>query len=319
MNCDIIQDLLPLYQDDVCSPTTKAAVEEHLNECADCRKLLTEMSGAGPEEELLAERQQVLQKQSGYFKRKGITAGMILAGILMIPVLVCLIVNIATGSGLGWFFIVLASLMVVASVSLVPVLAPEHKRLWTLGAFTACTLLLLLIICLYTGGNWFFVPASAFLFGMALIFLPFVVRNKDVSAFLGRFRVIAVAGADILLFILMMLCIGAGRGSGFFRTAGGICLPVLLTVILMTWLLGYVSKNAMTRRGFVLMLAGALYCFTLSFIQMFYGNGFVLPGFTPFRWDMVTTGDNLRWLALAAGLIAGTLMVIRGKMKEKRN
>ena len=37
LSCEIIQDLLPLYADDVCSPGSRAAVEEHLKTCPDCR------------------------------------------------------------------------------------------------------------------------------------------------------------------------------------------------------------------------------------------------------------------------------------------
>jgi len=43
MNCDIIQDLLPLYCDGVCSDETARAVEEHLAACPACRALLDEM------------------------------------------------------------------------------------------------------------------------------------------------------------------------------------------------------------------------------------------------------------------------------------
>lgn len=35
--CYLINDLLPLYHDDVCSEETKRAVAEHLEECAECR------------------------------------------------------------------------------------------------------------------------------------------------------------------------------------------------------------------------------------------------------------------------------------------
>ena len=34
--CDMIQDLLPLYHDGVCSQVSKTIVEEHLKECPDC-------------------------------------------------------------------------------------------------------------------------------------------------------------------------------------------------------------------------------------------------------------------------------------------
>lgn len=37
LSCEIIRDLLPLYEDGICSKESKAVVEEHLKECASCR------------------------------------------------------------------------------------------------------------------------------------------------------------------------------------------------------------------------------------------------------------------------------------------
>ena len=38
-NCNIIKDLLPLYCDGVCSDASKAAVEEHIEECGGCNEV----------------------------------------------------------------------------------------------------------------------------------------------------------------------------------------------------------------------------------------------------------------------------------------
>lgn len=43
LDCEIIKDLLPLYADNVCSGKSKAAVEEHLKECAACGEELKAM------------------------------------------------------------------------------------------------------------------------------------------------------------------------------------------------------------------------------------------------------------------------------------
>ena len=40
-SCKIIEDLLPLYADEVCSEESRALVEEHLEECPACREKLT--------------------------------------------------------------------------------------------------------------------------------------------------------------------------------------------------------------------------------------------------------------------------------------
>ena len=42
--CEIIKDLLPLYYDGVCSAESRVLVEEHINECSSCEKLLSIIS-----------------------------------------------------------------------------------------------------------------------------------------------------------------------------------------------------------------------------------------------------------------------------------
>lgn len=38
--CEMVQDILPLYHDDVCSEVSKTLVGEHLKECEDCARVL---------------------------------------------------------------------------------------------------------------------------------------------------------------------------------------------------------------------------------------------------------------------------------------
>ena len=40
INCDIIQDLIPSYADEVCSCATKECVQEHIEECNQCKRQL---------------------------------------------------------------------------------------------------------------------------------------------------------------------------------------------------------------------------------------------------------------------------------------
>lgn len=43
INCNVIQDILPLYLDEVACDDTRRLVEEHLQECEDCRRLYREL------------------------------------------------------------------------------------------------------------------------------------------------------------------------------------------------------------------------------------------------------------------------------------
>ena len=45
-SCSIVDDLLPLYLEDICSDDSKAALEEHLQECSTCREKLARMKNS---------------------------------------------------------------------------------------------------------------------------------------------------------------------------------------------------------------------------------------------------------------------------------
>ena len=44
ITCSVIKDLLPLYADGVVSEDTRRIVAEHLENCADCRKIYESMT-----------------------------------------------------------------------------------------------------------------------------------------------------------------------------------------------------------------------------------------------------------------------------------
>lgn len=87
MNCEIVQDLLVLYDENMCSPASREAVERHLAECPDCRKLrnLTEAVTIPevPAESSPEDRAAV--KTIRRMRRKWLTS--LIAVLLLIPLL----------------------------------------------------------------------------------------------------------------------------------------------------------------------------------------------------------------------------------------
>ncbi len=60
--CNMVQDLLPSYIDDICSEETTKQVEEHLGKCQNCEKKYREMKGELPEK-LMQEPEEVLSEE----------------------------------------------------------------------------------------------------------------------------------------------------------------------------------------------------------------------------------------------------------------
>jgi len=222
--CDVIRDLLPLYADDACSQESRNLVENHLAECPDCAGMLKRLRNEEIENDLQEEKMNVIEYGARSFKKRSATVGSTVSGIFMIPILVCLIINITMGSAMGWFFIVLSSLAVAASLILVPILMPRDKCFWTFCAFTVSLMILLGVTCLVSRGNWFWLVASAVLFGLSVIFLPFVIKARPLQKWVGNSnKVLIVLAADMILFLSMMGTIrmySQNGGPGFFTVIG---------------------------------------------------------------------------------------------------
>ena len=258
-NCDLISDLLPLYKDEICSEASRKIVEEHIAECPDCKKILNSLNDATIDEKIVKEKEQVIDSQAKFFKRKSAFAGSIIGLIFSIPILVCLIVNLATGAGLTWFFIVLAGILVAASVIIVPLMVPENKMITTMGAFTASVMLLLGIVCIYSGGNWFFVAASATLFGLTMLFAPFIAYRRPVNAYLKNSKGLAIMCAYTATFTLMMLCIGLFVGmKNFLPMAFAVSMPLVGLCWAIFAIVRYLRFNACVKTGLCITSAGVM-------------------------------------------------------------
>lgn len=316
LNCNVIHDLLPLYADQICSDESRELVKEHLAECEDCSALLRQMNNMELETHLKAETGDVLRRQASLFKRKSAVVGAAIAGIFMIPVLVCLIVNLATGAALDWFFIVLASLITAASLIVIPLVMPENKLLWTLGTFTASLLLLLGVICIYTHGSWFFVAASSVLLGFSVCFLPFAVHTKPLKALLGRQKSLTVMIFATFFFGLMMLSIGLyTKSADFWKIAPTVSLPILVFVWILFLLIRYAKLSALLKAGICTMSVGVFSFFANYFMNMWIGSRVSLPVFRPFVWKINTVDGNLKWLLLLGCVLVGIVLIVSGIIK----
>ena len=233
INCGVIRDLLPLYADDACSEESRLLVDEHLRECPECTGVLERLRASEIEDDLRNEKGDVIRYGAKKFRKQSAAMGSAFSGVFLIPILIALAVNMLTGSGAGWFYIMLAAMAVAASLILVPILVPKDKAFWTFCAFCVSLLLLLGVTCLVSGGSWFGIAASASVFGLAVCFLPFVVKAKPLQPWIGKTnKVLLVLGVDLALFLNMMNVIrmSSSRGGSFLMTAGSVAAAALVVL-----------------------------------------------------------------------------------------
>lgn len=309
--CEMIADLLPLYIDGVCSPASKRAVEEHLAECPDCRNTLEKLNNITIDSEIVKARDEVIESQSRFFKRKSALAGAIVAALFAIPVLVCLIVNIAHGNGLGWFFIVLTAMLIPASLIVVPLMAPENKMLHTMVSFTVSLMFLLAACCIYSGGSWFFIAASSVLFGLTICFAPFIVSREPVREYVEGKKGMTLMTAYTMTYIVMILCIGfSNRVPGFFRMAFGISGPMIVMAWILFLIIRYLPANGLIKAGVSVAALSLFGYFAMDIIFLLIGKSALLSE----TYEYI----DVSWPALAAGLATGAVLAAAGFISGRK-
>ena len=141
--CDIVQDLLPLYYDKACSEASCSFVEKHMAGCSDCQKIYNELQENNVDEVLAKESKGVLERHAKKERNAAYKAGVVIAAILLLPIVITFIVQLATGMGLGVFSVVTASMMLVAALTVVPLMSTNNRLLKCILAGVASLMLIL--------------------------------------------------------------------------------------------------------------------------------------------------------------------------------
>ena len=81
IDCEVIRDLMPLYVDGTASEKSRAAVDEHIAECALCREMLEEMRQEVPAELMGRQSDELVQKLR--WRRRLRVLALVLVGIVL--------------------------------------------------------------------------------------------------------------------------------------------------------------------------------------------------------------------------------------------
>jgi len=159
-------------------------------------------------------------------------------------------------------------------------------------------ILISFIVDLLTGGGlqWFYVVAASVLFGMSVLFLPFVLGTEPIRTKIRGYRGLIAMGTDTFLYVLMMLSIGLYSANAAFAP---LALRISVPCVLYAWSLFLIIRYA--GRGGLLK------------------TGLCIAATAVFYYSMFTDESGIVFSAAAAGigiLLAGLGIVInRGKRK----
>lgn len=145
--------------------------------------------------------------------------------------------NLASQGTLSWFWIGLTAVMLAASLTLLPALVGLRQELVpyrasiSLGGALVSLELLLLVCCLYSGGDWFPMAGMSVLLGLSIFILPVVLRQLSLPVLEGR-RLSAYLVLETVLLELLLLTGCLYSGGNWLWSVG---VPAALVGLSLPW------------------------------------------------------------------------------------
>ena len=178
-------------------------------------------------------------------------------GVALIP---CFICDLAINKTLSWFWIVLSALLLAFTFTNLPKLIKKHKLIFIPLSMYLALILLLGVCCIYTKGNWFFIPSLSVLLGLTIIFTPIYIAKYDVFAKIRKYNDFISVAVDFVLLNVLLIVINDYTITNGYRNNWWylkIALPIVLGVYLALNLLlsvRFLKINKFLKTSIVLFL-----------------------------------------------------------------
>jgi len=188
-----------------------------------------------------------------------------------IPILTCFIVNLAVSGTLSWFFIVLSAEAVAASLTLLPVFVEKNRGLITLAGFSVSLIALLIVCRIYAGGNWLVITIISVVFGLSVVFMPFVIRGINLPAPFDRHKALINIAINTLLLFILLLTADIHTSGGFFLTVAS---PIAAFFLILPWsyiiIIRYANINGFLKSACCLAVTSVIVYFR-DFVNIILG------------------------------------------------
>lgn len=265
--CDVVQDLLPLYVDGVCSADSRQLVDAHLAECDDCRRVLADLQESETEVAFHADAKAVIRAHNKHQSKTALALGVLISVFLTGVMGVMLYVTLKGWSDWQTTITVGASLLFLAGLTAVPLLASSKRLTKTIVFSTLALVLVILCEEAFFGeesGLETLQIITATIFAISLFAFPVVVRQAHLPEPLCHHKLVITMLWDSIWFVLMMLflAIDVPQEMGFVMVA-------TLSLVAVAWLIAlaarYLRVHWLAKCGIAVVLLALWTAFGMHF------------------------------------------------------
>jgi transcriptional regulator with XRE-family HTH domain len=177
--------------------------------------------------------------------------------VALIP---CFICDLAINKGLTWFWIVLSALLLAFAFTNLPKLIKKHRLIFIPLSMYLSLTFLLGVCCVYTKGNWFWIPTLAVLFGLIIIFSPIYISKLQIFNKVKKYADFMSVGVDFVMLNIMLIVIDqftVSNGHANNHWYLKIALPIVLVIYVMLNILlcvRFLKTNKLIKTSIILFL-----------------------------------------------------------------
>lgn len=250
-------------------------------------------------------------------------AGIVIALILMVPVVITFIVSMNSG-GLGAFAVLTASMLLATSLSVVPLLSTQRRMTKSILASVIALLLIFFFVDRMNGGGEFILWTIPTIFGLSIVFFPLVIRNIVLPPVLSDKKALITMAWDTLWLFLTIFEVCNHSGDVEGMRAGYTVSLILMTGVWLIFLIArYLTVNVWIKAGMILIISCIWTVFANDVYVYFMEHKKQLTILSTNFSDWSNTicfNANVYILILIFGGIAGGVLLVHGifNMKKKR-
>lgn len=182
-----------------------------------------------------------------------------------ITLITCFICDMAINKTLTWFWIVLSAITLAFTFTNLPKFIKKYKLILIPLSMYLALCLLLGVCCIYTKGNWFFIPTVSVFLGLIIIFMPVYISKYKCFEKVRKYNDFISIAVDfivlnILLTVIYFFTITNGYAANNWYLKLG--LPIVLCIYIMLNILlcvRFLRINKLLKTSIILGAIDCLY------------------------------------------------------------
>ena len=181
-----------------------------------------------------------------------------------LALITCFICNLAIEKTLSWFWIVLSALLLAFSFTNLPKLIKKHKLILIPLSIFLSLCLLLMVCCIYTNGNWFWISALSVLFSLIVVFVPIYISKYKVFSKIKRYNDFISIFIDFVFLNILLIVVNIYTSTS--NSTGNWYISLALPIVCISYLIlniflcvRFLKTNKLLKTSIVMFLISGLY------------------------------------------------------------